>query len=242
MSRRNGTKAPEGAEGITPPQNLDAEVAVLGAIMLAGASGPDVSRRVVDAVRATGLSRRDFYWDVTHGRVYEAALAVADRGEPTDSLAVEAELERAGHIDDVGGRMAIHELALMATTSANAAHHAQLVREKASRREQLRLGLELMHASQNGGVEGEPDLAERFSGFVSALNGFELRGKKIALPFEGLRQPSPRHPTSPLGFSTDTSHEASSRSWRVDRRSEKARSRSDSSPPSWQAARSPVAA
>ena len=51
---------------------------MLGAIVLAGASGPAVSRRVVEAVRATGLEAREFYFKERHSPVYETALALEE--------------------------------------------------------------------------------------------------------------------------------------------------------------------
>jgi hypothetical protein len=162
MTRNNGVP-----QGVLPPQNLDAEEHLLGAILLEGVNGPEASRRVVDAVRETGLTRAEFYYELTHGLVYAAAIALVDRGEPTDALSVADELERSGCLESVGGKVRLHELAFVATTSANVAHHARLIRDKARRRRELTLGLALERASVNGGVDATPRLRDELAAFLS---------------------------------------------------------------------------
>jgi hypothetical protein len=165
VSGKNGK--PEPPEGAVPPQNLDAETNVLGAILLAGASGVGPSKRIIDALRETGLTRRDFYYDKTHGFVYEAALSLVHRGEPTDFLAIEAELERAGHLEVVGGRMAIREHLSLARGSPNATHHARLIREKAHRRRELHFAGALERAALNGGLEENPEVLDELRGLMA---------------------------------------------------------------------------
>ena len=69
-----------------PPQNLDAEESVLGAMML--------SPGAIGAVSET-LSATDFYRE-SHAKIYRAALALYGRGEPVDAITLVDELERRG--------------------------------------------------------------------------------------------------------------------------------------------------
>ena len=144
------------------PQNLAAEESALGAILLAGSDGPEASSAVVAAVRATGLEARDFYRE-SHALVYEAALAVVERGEPTVALTIEHELRVRQKLTAAGGEKRLGELAALAPTTSNAAHYAKLVVETADRREAFGLGLALQVAAVNGSVAADPALRERIA-------------------------------------------------------------------------------
>src|SRR5258707_13053473 len=76
-----------------PPQNLDAEESVLGAMMLS----PGAIGAVSEALSAT-----DFYRE-SHAKIYRAALALYGRGEPVDAITLVDELERKGELEDIGG-------------------------------------------------------------------------------------------------------------------------------------------
>jgi len=149
------------SEAQVPPQNLDAEEYVLGAILRAGAEGLEASRATVEAIRATGLGAEEFYYAQSHGPIYEAALALADEGLPTDAVSVVAELERRGQLESVKGTVRVHELAVLCPAVSNAPHHARLIREAADRREERSVGQALTDAAWNGGVTAHPELAER---------------------------------------------------------------------------------
>src|SRR5213594_4519844 len=93
-----------------PPQNLDAEESVLGAMMLSPGAIGAVSE-VLDA--------GDFYRE-SHAKIYRAALALYARGEPVDAITLVDELEERNELESVGGRMRINELAALVPASANA--------------------------------------------------------------------------------------------------------------------------
>src|SRR5213082_337352 len=111
--------SPAAAPGAVPPQNLEAEESVLGAMMIAPGAIAAVSE-ILDA--------GDFYRE-SHGKIYRAALALYAKGEPVDAITLTDELEERGHLDDVGGRVRLHELAALVPATANAAHYARIVRE-----------------------------------------------------------------------------------------------------------------
>jgi AAA domain/DnaB-like helicase N terminal domain len=146
------------SESLAPPQNLDAEESVLGAILAAAATGSDAAARTLDAVQATGLKPGDFYRE-SHGIIFVAARRIADRGEPPDYLAVERELERAGELAG-DRRIRLRELVALAPAWANADHHARLVMEAARRRRASDLGTELVRISHNGGLDASPGLRD----------------------------------------------------------------------------------
>ena len=107
-----------------PPQNVDAEEAVLGAILI----DPDAIIRV-----ATFLNPEDFYRE-KHGWIYDTALTLHDRREPIDLLTVCDELDRRNQLDEVGGPAFITALVNAVPTSIHAEHYARIVERTGTRR------------------------------------------------------------------------------------------------------------
>ena len=118
-----------------PPQNLDAEESVLGAMMLSPAAIAAVS----EVLEPDG---REFYRE-SHAKMYRAALALFAKGEPVDAITLVDELDERGELEDVGGKDRIHELAALVPASANARHYAEIVRETATLRGLIRAGGEI---------------------------------------------------------------------------------------------------
>jgi replicative DNA helicase len=129
-----------------PPQNLDAEESVLGAMML--------SPGAIGAVSEV-LSPSDFYRE-SHAKIYRAALQLYGRGDPVDAITLVDELEQRGQLEEVGGRVRIHELAALVPAAANAAHYARIVREMATLRGLIRAGSEIARL----GIDREADAVE----------------------------------------------------------------------------------
>src|SRR6266536_2877560 len=119
------------AAPIAPPQNLEAEESVLGAMLLSPGAIGAVSE-VLDA--------SDFYRE-SHAKIYRAALALYAKGEPVDAITLVDELEERSELEDVGGRVRLHELAALVPATANAAHYARIVCELS----QSRVSTEFSH-------------------------------------------------------------------------------------------------
>lgn len=132
-----------------PPANLEAEEYVLGAIML--------SPYVADVVRPI-LQPSDFYRE-SHGRIYRAALDMADQGAPIDVLTLIDELEKRGQLVDVGGRDRLREIATLVPATTNAGKHAELVASAARFRQIIHTG----EAITRIGWDPEGDLDEKYA-------------------------------------------------------------------------------
>jgi replicative DNA helicase len=107
-----------------PPQNLEAEQSVLGAMLL--------DREAVVAV-SNQLIPDDFYAD-KHQNLFAAMLAVFNRGEPVDLITVQDELTKRGQLDEVGGLTYLTSLMNLVPTTANVQQYAQIVQQKATLR------------------------------------------------------------------------------------------------------------
>ncbi len=150
-----------------PPQNLDAEESVLGAMMLSPGAIGAVSE-VLDA--------GDFYRE-SHAKVYRAALSLYARGEPVDAITLVDEVEERGELEDVGGRDRIHELASLVPATANAGHYAKIVREMATLRGLIRAGSEVARLGWERPGEAA-DLVDQAEQIV-----FELSQSRISTEF-----------------------------------------------------------
>ena len=150
-----------------PPQNLDAEESVLGAMMLSPGAIGAVSE-ILDA--------GDFYRE-SHSKIYRAALALYARGEPVDAITLVDELEQRGELEDAGGRTRVHELAALVPASANAGHYARIVREMATLRGLIRAGGDISRLGWDR--IGEPaDLVDRAEQIV-----FDLSQSRVSTEF-----------------------------------------------------------
>ncbi|HEY8792141.1 MAG TPA: replicative DNA helicase [Gaiellaceae bacterium] len=116
-----------------PPQNLEAEESVIGAMLLSPGAIGAVSE-ILDA--------GDFYRE-SHGRIFRAAADLYGKGEPVDAITLVDELEERGDLEQVGGRVRIHELAALVPATANASHYARIVREMATLRGLISAGGEV---------------------------------------------------------------------------------------------------
>jgi len=118
-----------------PPQNLDAEESVLGAMMLS----PGAIAAVSEVLEAQGA---EFYRE-SNAKIYRAALFLYGRGEPVDAITLADELDERGDLESVGGKARVHELAALVPASANARHYAQIIRETATLRGLIQAGGEI---------------------------------------------------------------------------------------------------
>ena len=166
-----------------PPHNLEAEEAVLGAVLTAG-------RLLVDV--AAVLEEADFYRPA-HRTIWRAILRLADRGQPTDPVTVLGELDHSGELADVGGGPFLHTLVAAVPTVANAGHYAQLVADTARRRRVIDLGIRLAHSDAHPAVLAE--VAGELGDTATAANGG--RGWAPPIPF-GVTAEVPTFPVEVL--------------------------------------------
>ena len=128
----NGHTAPH---GVVPPQNVEAEQAVLGAVLLSDTALPSL---IIDE----NLHPEDFYRE-SHALIYRAMLQLHNQGVPVDALTVAEQLKQAGELERVGGQSAIDLLSGPVPGLANVRSYAKIVRENAMLRRLLRASYEI---------------------------------------------------------------------------------------------------
>jgi replicative DNA helicase len=151
----------------TPPHALDAERAVLGALLLE----PGSYERVVDE----GLRPEDFYRPA-HGTIFRAIQELHAASEPVDTLTVVDELQRRQQLDAIGGAAAIAQLEAMLPTAAHVGAYAKLVREKAMLRHLIDTATQIVQSAyrQDKRVVDIIDEAER--DILKISEGHERKG------------------------------------------------------------------
>jgi replicative DNA helicase len=132
MERRGRIReVPSGAEAVrVPPHDLEAEKAVIGAMLVSEAAVAAVAER---------LSSEDFYSEV-HRIIHRAMMRLYSRGDPIDQLTLTNELRSIGEFDRVGGRAYVFQIVESVPTAANAARYAEIVRGKALLRAVIDVG------------------------------------------------------------------------------------------------------
>lgn len=126
------TGTPVNEIGKLPPQAVELEEAVLGAMLLE----KEALSTVIDI-----LSPASFYKE-QNGKVFAAIVALFNRSEPVDILTVTQELKRNGELEFVGGSYYVSALTNRIASSANIEFHARIVAQKFLQRELIRIGTE----------------------------------------------------------------------------------------------------
>lgn len=136
-----------------PPQNIEAEQAVLGAIFL----NTDALADAMEYVEADDFYRR------AHQILFQAMVNLNNDGEAIDVLTVQNYLTTNNQLDDVGGVAYIAELATSVPTAANAGYYAKIVEEKSMLRRLISTATNIITQANNGDddVPSLLDSAER---------------------------------------------------------------------------------
>lgn len=143
-----------------PPHDIEAESAVLGAVLLAPAW--------LRACRELGLAEEEFYRQ-SHRLIYRAILALEGAGREIDHVTVAAQLALSRELDEAGGGEYVATLVERIPAIGNTRGYVAIVKELARRRELIRVGHELIAGVAAG--ESTDDLAARASRSLIRLGG-----------------------------------------------------------------------
>lgn len=146
MNPRDSAPDDDGGRGFerVPPQDLDAEQAVLGAMLLARQAITDV----------TAVMEPGDHYRPAHETIHRAILDLHETGDPADPITLTAALNRTGHLTLVGGAPYLHHLVNTVPTASNAQHYAEIVRDKA----RLRRLVEAATRIANSGYAADGDI------------------------------------------------------------------------------------
>ncbi len=143
------------ADAKIPPQNLDAEMSLLGAILIDEEVMADISDK---------LRSQDFY-DKRHVLIFSAMLRLYERHRPVDLLTLSDELTKKGELEIVGGSAYLTELTNYVPTAAHATTYAEIISQKAIRRRLIKASNDIATLGYNE----EQDISELLSSAESEL-------------------------------------------------------------------------
>lgn len=168
--RKNHLEATMGI-GKLPPQAIDLEEAVLGALMLE----KDALTVVVDI-----LTAESFYKD-SHKEIYQAILDLFNASEPIDLLTVTNQLRKNGKLEIAGGAYFITELTSRVSSAANIEYHARIITEQSMKREMIQIASEI----QRDAYEETTDVFELLDKMEQSL--FEISENNIRKNYADMR-------------------------------------------------------
>jgi len=124
MSEHAGPKSKEPAPYGLPPQNIEAEEAIISAILIDNDA-------LLDVIETLGA--QDFY-RTAHQKIYAAITDLFDKAEPVDLVTLANKLKEKGRLEEVGGASYLARLVDTVPLAVNARHYAKIVHDKASLR------------------------------------------------------------------------------------------------------------
>ena len=133
-----------------PPQNLDAEKAVIGSLLL--------DSNLCDEV-ALILRPEDFYADANE-KLFRHLLTMHETGKRIDTMLLVERLKEAGDLEAVGGMVYLAEVAQSVPYAANAVYYAHIVRKNATLRELIHAGTEILRDAYDCSVDPEEILSQ----------------------------------------------------------------------------------
>lgn len=168
---RGGRDMTDTIQGRTPPHNIEAEQAILGAIFLE----PNAISSATEI-----LMPEDFY-RASHQIIYRVMLELSDKGEPIDIVTATTALANRQQLDDVGGVSYLSDLANAVPTAANIVYYCKIVEEKSILRRLIRTATDIVTDSYSKEDEVEEVLNE------SEKRILEVSNRKNASSFKNIK-------------------------------------------------------
>ncbi len=151
-----------------PPQNLEAEMSVLGAMLFSS-----------DAVfRAIELLRAAYFYSEAHRAIFSAIVNLFDRNEPIDLITVTEILRKNKQLESVGGASYLTHLTAIVPTAANVEHHARIVKEKSLLRSLIQVATQVIQESFDPSGEGGTVL-DRAEKLIFDVSQDRIEGKFV---------------------------------------------------------------
>jgi replicative DNA helicase len=161
----------EQSSGRVPPQAMDVEMSVLGAMLL----DKEAISRTLEIIDDSA------FYKPAHIKIFNAIISLFEKNEAADSITVVEELRRAGHLDNVGGPLYISDLTMRVTSAANVEFHAKIVLEKALLRALITTSTEITSRAFNE-QDDALDLLDTAENKIFQIS--EKRMKKTFVPMK----------------------------------------------------------
>lgn len=152
--------------GRIPPQDIEAEMAVLGAILLEKDAFPI----------AEGICTAQTFYEAKHALIFEAIKTLTDKGNPIDLLTVTDGLRAMGKLEEVGGVYHLAQLTNNVVSGAHVEYHCRIIHELYMKREAIRMGYELIQKGFDSSIDAF-DLMDEAESSISkiGMSGTEVQ-------------------------------------------------------------------
>jgi len=158
--------------GNIPPHSTDAEVAVIGAMLV----DKEAVSKVVEVLDA------DCFYHDKHILIFKAMMAMFERGVTIDLVSLTDQLQREGSLDRVGGMFALTEISIRTVSAANVEHHARIVLERYLKRQLIKVASDIIGNCYDDTTDAldEVDRAEQ--------RIFEVAEKRLRRSYSGMKK------------------------------------------------------
>ncbi len=158
-------------DGRVPPQAMDIEMAVLGAMLLE----KEAISKTIEILDDSA------FYKPAHQNIFKAMIGLFEKNEAVDSITIVEELRRRGQLDEIGGPVYISELTMRVTSAANVEYHAKIVLEKALLRNLISASTEVTSRAFNE-AEDALDLLDEAEQKI-----FQISEKRMKKSFLSMR-------------------------------------------------------
>ena len=157
--------------GKIPPQDIDAERSVLGALMIDPIASNDVFGNLQPA----------HFYRPAHAKIYEVIVSLAEENQPVDEITTASGLESKGELEGIGGRAYLTELTNRLPSAANIEYHAGIVLKHAL----MRSLISVANSISTAGYEGTTDVADLLDRAESKI--FEITSNRDQKSFSPMK-------------------------------------------------------
>ena len=168
--RRARAEAIHKKSGRVPPQAVDVEKAVLGAMLIEEEAIP----------QAIEVLPPDAFYDSKHQDIYVAILSLFERDNPVDLVTLTEELKRRDQLEDVGGAYYLTDLTTEVASAANVEYHARIIAEKSLLRKLIETMTEMVGEAYEPGTDAF-ELLDEAESSIFKISDSQLRNSSKAL-------------------------------------------------------------
>ncbi len=155
-----------------PPNSMEAEVAVLGAMML--------NKQAIS--KATELLSPDSFYSQKHKLIYESIIALSEKNETVDIITLSEHLTKNGNLESIGGRGYLAKINKEVATAANVEQYSLIVLEKQLRRDLIQSSGEVI----NNAYDDSKDILTEIDKAESEI--FRIAEKRMTKNYQGMRE------------------------------------------------------
>ena len=169
LALRSGASSDVAVSGRVPPQAVDVEKAVLGAMLIDKEATP----------KTLELLDVSSFYNPTNQKIFQSMTSLFEKGEPIDAVTVVEELRRRAQLDPTEDPLYITELTMNVTSSANVEYHSRIILEKALMRSLISAASEVAARAYND-TEDALDLLDEAEAKIFQIS--ERRSNKTFTP------------------------------------------------------------